>query len=234
MEWTGLEGEFDNSEALADVARTTIPPRFALQHGCSRFATEMLRVDYGLPASRLFRYWYTEDEVEDAMWSFERFSGFVLAAASRWREGRGVPDQLAWDLILHVLARAEGAEDRYFTWDDAIMFYYYYSRRKPVSPEAWREGWTGYTGVLQEMVAEAPTLGVERLQRKLSFDIHVAIPTFIWHDPRLREQMLATAWDLAARHGCKIAPSPPKAVAPGTSWRGWAGTLVRQYRDLTN
>ncbi|KAK3899053.1 hypothetical protein C8A05DRAFT_37331, partial [Staphylotrichum tortipilum] len=59
------------------------------------------------------------------------------------------------------------------------MFYYYYTRWKPVSPEARREGWTGYTGVLHEMVAEVPTRGRERLQRKLSFDIHCLIPSFV-------------------------------------------------------
>jgi hypothetical protein len=57
------------------------------------------------------------------------------------------------------------------------MFYYYYFRRKPVGHHERREGRTGYTGVLQEMIEEVPTMGREWLQRKLSLDIHL-FPTF--------------------------------------------------------
>ncbi|KAK4157778.1 hypothetical protein C8A00DRAFT_29316 [Chaetomidium leptoderma] len=103
------------------------------------------------------------------------------------------------------------------------MLYYYYSRRKPVSAEARRQGWTGYTGILQEMMAEVPNRGTDRLQRKLSLDVNYFIPEFVGNWER-RARMASIARDLASRYGFQLTlPGPPP---PDTlSWREWFDSL---------
>jgi hypothetical protein len=93
------------------------------------------------------------------------------------------------------------------------MIYYYRLHRKPVGAEDEKEGRTGYTGVLQEMIAEVPTRGTDRLERKLSLDAHLLIPRFV-RDRKLRKQMLLIAQDVAAKSGCQLAP--PKMPKPPT------------------
>lgn len=182
MEWTSFEGEpeFENAATLAD-ATNTISPGFALRYRCEHFVTHMLQVDYGFPATPFFKDWYWPSYVDDTIRSFERLCRFVSATTWRWSQDPGIPDQRSWDLLLDVLADSLcplWTTEYYFTWDLAIMFYYYYSRRKPVNPQARREGWAGYTGVLQEIIDEDPTRGRERLRRKISLDIHL-FKTFI-------------------------------------------------------
>ncbi len=230
MEWTSWDGEleFEKAAALAD-ATNTIGPRFRMPYDSVNFLRHMLLVDYGVPASPIFssKDWYLPDEVVNAMWSFERFCGFASATAWRWRQGQSVPDQRAWDLILDVLQGCTAWPNIYYTWDAAVMFYYYYSRRKPVSPQARREGWTGYTGVLQEMIAEVPTRGRDRLQRKPSLDHHI-ISIFI-KDKTLSNQMMDMVLDLATEHGLEVVPptkAAPETPAPDTSSRrGWIASL---------
>ena len=89
--------------------------------------------------------------------------------------------------------------------DAAIMLYYYNTRREPVDPELHKQGWSGYTGVLQEMLDEVPTRGIGRLERKLSLDVHVLIPKFISGRQR-RGKMISMAEDIARQHGCQLAP----------------------------
>jgi hypothetical protein len=104
MEWTSVP-EFENAATLAD-ATNTIGPGFELQYGCWHFVKYMLLVDYGLTAPPLFKHLHSPRKVENAIWAFERFCGFVSATASRWRQGHCIPDQRAWDLIIDVLAGA--------------------------------------------------------------------------------------------------------------------------------
>jgi hypothetical protein len=93
------------------------------------------------------------------------------------------------------------------------------------------------------MIAEVSTRGRERLQRKLSLDVHL-FPSII-KDKKRCKQMTAMALDLAGQHGCKIElpsqePAPgtprsekatPKKAAPETpasetwNWRAWFGSL---------
>lgn len=61
------------------------------------------------------------------------------------------------------------------------------------------------------MIAEVPTRGADRLQRKLSLDAHILIPRFV-RDRELRKQMLLAAQDIAAQHDCHLAP--PKMPEP--------------------
>ncbi len=78
------------------------------------------------------------------------------------------------------------------------MSYYYHSHHTPVVAEQHKQGWTGYTGVLQEMVAEVPTRGKDRLERKLSLDAHLLIARFV-RERNTRRQMMLIAQDLAVR-----------------------------------
>ncbi|KAK4123178.1 hypothetical protein N657DRAFT_681311 [Parathielavia appendiculata] len=175
------------------------------------------------------RHWHRRDNGDDAMWSFEKFCNFVSATAWRWKQGHAIPDQKSWDLILDVLAGSMTWTSPYFTWNATIMFYYYYSRRKPVGPQARREEWTGYTGVLQGIIAEIPTRRREWLQRTLSLDIHHFFPTFIKDENHCR-RMVAIARRLAIQNGCNIALPSRKATPetpPPETWnsRAWVAAL---------
>lgn len=230
MEWTGGVGEleFKNTGVLAD-ATNTISPTFNLGKLPSAIFELMLLIDYGFPAYPLFNSPPRDSEL-NSLWSFERFSGFLTAIAWRWKQGHAIPDQQAWDLIIHVLDTSGTWECDYYTWDAATMFYYYYSRRKPVGAKGHWQGWTGYTGVLQEMAAEVSTRGTDRLERKLSFDVHYLIPSIV-RDPKRRVQMISIAKDLASRHGCKLEVpdmTPSAAPAPETPrWCEWLASLFR-------
>jgi hypothetical protein len=219
MEWTSDTGglEIKNAEALAD-ARNTISPNFQLDdYRLPDILEHMLLTDYyEFPKAPVFRQSKsrTLSEFElDAVWSFERFSSFLTATAWRWRQGYAIPGPEAWGLIVQVL-EGKGTWSRgYFTWDVAVMLYHYYSRRKPVNAEARRHGWTGYTGVLPEMLAEVPTRGTDRLQRKLSVDVHYFIPTHV-RNQKMREEMIDIARDLARSCGCEL-ELPRTAPIPG-------------------
>ncbi|KAG7285986.1 hypothetical protein NEMBOFW57_008282 [Staphylotrichum longicolle] len=87
---------------------------------------------------------------------------------------------------------------------------------EPVAASDYKQGWTGYTGVLQEMIAEVSIHGRDRLERKLSLDAHILIPVFV-RDWKLRSQMILKVQDLAAQHGCQLAP--PKMPKPPVWWR---------------
>ena len=149
MEWTNDDDEleFENAEALAD-AKHTINPNFKLGYdGCQAVLEHMLLTDYGYPGFPVFRHskgsslssqdsidsslssLSSQDSIDpslssrelDALWSFERFSGFLAATAWRWRQGHAIPDQRAWDLIERVLDGSGHWSRGYFTWDAAIM-----------------------------------------------------------------------------------------------------------------
>lgn len=87
----------------------------------------------------------------------------------------------------------------------AIMAYWLYTRRRKISPSEYKVGLTGYTGVLQEMVAEIPEKGVDRLRRKLSVDVNELIPHFA--SDYLKEPLIGAARELAAQHGLSLTTS---------------------------
>ncbi len=222
MEWTSDSGEpeFKNAEVLADVTNT-ISPNFQWNDCCGDVLELMLFVDYGFPAYSVFQrhlkdYPFLSCDLR-ILWPFERVSGLLAATAWRWRQGHAIPDQDAWDFIVKALGGGgPWPADEFWAWDAATMFYYYHSRRKPVSIEARRQGWTGYTGVLREMVAEVPIRGNDRLERKLSLDFHYLIPELI-RDKKQRLQLLRMARNLASLYGCDIAletvvPTPRQAT----------------------
>ncbi|KAK3290222.1 uncharacterized protein B0H64DRAFT_436785 [Chaetomium fimeti] len=244
MEWMSDDGELEvsNADILAD-ATNTISPNFELRPGhlgSSPMIELMLLIDYGFLAKLLFGSMSLDDPPfgstrsllefcfarfkRDAVWSFERFSSFLTATAWRWKQGHAILDERAWDLTVDMLERGGLWMHEYHVWDAATMLYYYHTRRKPVSAEAWRQGCTGYTGILQEMIAEVPTRGTDRLQRKLSLDVNWFLPKFVgnWHR---RAQMTSIAQDLANRYGFQLTlpgPPPPETL----SWREWLDSLL--------
>lgn len=138
----------------------------------------MLVIDYGFPAHPIRgpmaipRDWFLR-----AWFELERFSDFLVGIARRWRWRQGLPNDKSWGLIArtamgwaHIIGLAIPV------WDVATMMYYYHLHRKPVDAKNHQKGWIGYTGVLQEMIAEVPTRGTDRLERKLSLDAHILIP----------------------------------------------------------
>ncbi|KAL2022984.1 hypothetical protein VTK56DRAFT_4199 [Thermocarpiscus australiensis] len=203
-------------------------PGYALE--LRRLFELMLVIDYGFPAHPICgpicgpmllpRDWFLN------AWSeLESFSDFLVGIARLWRWRQGLPDDKSWGLIAE--ATRDWAHDiglRLPVWDVATMIYYYRLHRKPVDAEDHKEGRIGYTGVLQEMIAEVPTRGTDRLERKLSLDVHLLIPRFV-RDRKLRKQMLLIAQDLAAKYGCQLAP--PKMPKP-PMWRRLFGQVQSQ------
>jgi hypothetical protein len=113
-------------------------------------------------------------------------------------------------------------DHRLEVWDAATLLYWYHSRRMPVDEEDRKKGWTGSAGVLQEMIDKVPTRGTDRLARKLSLDVHVLIPSYVWGKEK-REQIVAYARALAGQNGLSI--GPPEATAQEVG-RGWFGIVA--------
>ncbi|KAG7284810.1 hypothetical protein NEMBOFW57_009425 [Staphylotrichum longicolle] len=115
----------------------------------------MLCIDYGLPGYPLRgmrglpRSWFIRDHRQ-----LDILARVLTGASWYWGKGQGVPSNKAWDSILRVVGNWENARVGVPVWDIATMLYYYNTRRKSVSAEDQNQGWTGYTGVLQEMISE--------------------------------------------------------------------------------
>lgn len=200
QEWTGnlSQGMVPDHTPLDD---TSLNIAF-----CSTYTFEMmLLVDYGFPPCPVRSPWFWPREpFLNFHWTqFEHFSRFLTAVACRWNEGH-LPDPAAWEYI----ARKMNAFDinRLEVWDAATLIYYYHTRREPVDSESAKKGWTGYTGVLQEMINEVPKRGTDRLARKLSLDINLLIPKFVSSREK-RELMLYKARRLVQEYHLSVSDS---------------------------
>lgn len=82
---------------------------------------------------------------------------------------------------IHFLPRLKGYTPggRDGDCEMALMLHYYHTRRTPLETADYMAGSTGYQGVLQEMIDEVPTIGTERLARKLSVDRNEIIPSLL-------------------------------------------------------
>ncbi len=203
--------------AVKNANAPSCQDRDAPWHMCRRVFELMLFIDYSLPAYPLRRY-------RRDLSRFERFSRVLTGSALFWVKGIALPGTGAWDCIAREAGGWARAMDGVPVWDIATMLYYYNTRINPSSPMGDHEqGWPQYTGVLQEMIAEIPTRGIARLERKLSLDVHLLIPKCV-RDQETQARMMSTARDLAAQHGCKLAPfiTLPKTPA----WRRWLGSLT--------
>jgi len=108
------------------------------------------------------------------------------------------------------------------------MFYRYHARHMPTSRWSRQQGWTRYRGdLVSEMVAEMPTRGHARLERKLSLDIYCLIPLLWQANIMSRVTMNLVAWDLATKHGCRLRPAHRlEPAAPKPSWLEWLQGLL--------
>ncbi|KAH6634648.1 hypothetical protein B0J18DRAFT_453354 [Chaetomium sp. MPI-SDFR-AT-0129] len=247
MEWTGHDSDEDSDSSLKDTdddddddkmlllpveGSTTGPlkPGYVLKPPVEcfrgfvpdlrRMIKIMLVVDYGFRSDSIR---VSGAGVTVPSWSdFMMVSDFLVRIARLWRWQQGVPDDRSWALIARLVG--DWVDDdglRLPVWDVATMIYYYQVHR---SVDARGEhldeacaGFTGYTGVLQEMIDEVPTRGKDRLERKLFLDAHLLIPEFI-RDRQLQQEMLLKAQHLAVQYGCQLAPpetrKPPEPPQP--------------------
>lgn len=94
-------------------------------------------------------------------------------------------------------------EDKSSAYDDfsdvSLMFYFFWTRRRKISKDEYIRGLTGYNGILDEMISEIPTVGTDRLTRKLSVDVNKLIPRYV-QDEESRTEMFAMAKRTAAEH----------------------------------
>ncbi len=170
MEWTGAKLETDD-DAIA--AHTPAVPEFWFdplnKRLLSRLLELMLVVDYGFPNFPITRRHITSSEslFRLRLSEFAAFSRLLVAVAWRWKQQQALPGIKEWDCIYSATLSWElgfGFKDVPI-WDVATMIYYYETRRQPVVIEDQKQGWIGYTGVLEEMVAEVPT-GQRRTPRR--------------------------------------------------------------------
>lgn len=95
-------------------------------------------------------------------------------------------------------------EDKCSACDDfsdvSLMFYFFWTHRRDITKDEYNKGLTGYDGVLNEMRSEIPTMGTDRLTRKLSVDANKLIPRYV-KDKEHRTEMIAMAKRMAAEYG---------------------------------
>ncbi|KAH6630978.1 hypothetical protein B0J18DRAFT_476163 [Chaetomium sp. MPI-SDFR-AT-0129] len=163
----------------------------------------MLLVDYGFPPCpiRVPWCWPREDFIGLVLTEFKPFCRFLAATAYRWNAGF-IPRLAAWENLARSMdgfPRRSSLEIQ----DAATLMYYYITRYKPVDSKSAKQGWSGYTGVLQEMIREVPRRGTDRLARKLLLDINVLIPEYVTNR-EIRDFMLYKARRLAQEYQVSI------------------------------
>ena len=130
------------------------------------------------------------------------------------------------DLNSHLLT-----DQSHFDFSDlAIMLYYYDTHRRPLEPTIYKNGRTGYFGVLQELISEVLIRGTNRLQRKLSVNVNKLIPKVV-RDPKQRKRMISIAEDIAVQHGLCLYRSAKSVISKPLFERIYKdGFLVQKQR----
>ncbi|KAK7710287.1 hypothetical protein SLS64_005872 [Diaporthe eres] len=106
---------------------------------------------------------------------------------------------LAWmDECIQSYEDQSSANDDFS--DMSLMFYYFWTHRRDITKDEYNKGLTGYGGVLDEIISEIPTMGTDRLTRKLSVDVNKLIPRYV-KDKESRTQMIAMAKRMAVEYG---------------------------------
>jgi hypothetical protein len=159
----------------------------------------MLLVDYGVDqadTSRIGpRYIWAKEYQE-----FNDFCRALVDCAQYCKQGSSTRCQFS-TLAKRLTDLNSSFLGSQFDFSDlAIMLYYYDTHRRPLEPTSYKEGMTGYFGVLQELISEAPLKGTNRLQRKLSVDVNEFIPIVV-KTPWQRKRMISIAEDIAAKYG---------------------------------
>lgn len=171
----------------------------------------MLLVDYGIGVRPLRQPYFMPS------WMFLRllwpavngFCEYLTIFAGYCKQGQ-FPGEEGWEYLRSRLVAFRDDDPA----DLALMLYYYHTHRQPLDRTDYEKGMTGYTGILNELVAEVPTRGTERLLHKLSVDVNELIPRVV-NEPRDRQRMISIAEDIAAQHGiCLYAFGPGSVVQP--------------------
>ncbi|KAI1866523.1 hypothetical protein JX265_007824 [Neoarthrinium moseri] len=170
------------------LGRRCVPP--VIEH--------MLLLDYGIDNRPLDLHWY-QCPIRSG---FNKMCHAITRFALCCRDGK-FPTRNETDAFSSALA--------YFRFDEhiaelATTLHWFCTHRGPISDIDYRRGWTGYIGVLQEMVSDIPTQGVDRLEYKLSMDINIMISKCV-RTEQSREKMYARASSLAARHNISVPSS---------------------------
>ncbi len=234
MEWTGRG--VDPPEVIPwppegagllgplDPGRVLYPPSCGIWNNyrsrIRRLFEMMLVVDYGFPARPTCPL---EASFLHGWAALESFADSLIGTAQAWRWRQQLPTGKHWAMMVYAASSWDHGMRglNVPVWDIATMLFYYRLHREPGDVADHKQRWIGYTGVLQEMIAEAPTRGTDRLQRKLSLDAYTLIPRFV-RDRELRTQMLLAIRDIAAKHGCQLAP--PQTPKPST-WQRLFGRV---------
>lgn len=160
----------------------------------------MLLVDYGIETRPLRPPPYTPSWLfRRLLWpSLNGYCEYLVEFATCCKRGQ-LPDAMGWEYLRSRLVAFRPSDPA----DMALMLYYYHTHRQPLDRADYEKCLTGYTGVLDELVAEVPTQGTERLLRKLSLDLNELIPHYVG-EPSHRQRMILTAKSIAAQHGLCI------------------------------
>lgn len=128
------------------------------------------------------------------------FCNSLTKMADDCRSGKDIWHcRLAWmDEFIQSYEDDSSANDDFS--DVSLIFYLFWTRRREISKDAYKRGLTGYEGVLGEMISEVPTVGTDRLTRKLSVDVNKLIPRYV-QDKESRTEMYAIVKRTAAEHG---------------------------------
>ncbi|KAK0640709.1 hypothetical protein B0T16DRAFT_460866 [Cercophora newfieldiana] len=186
---------------LYDQESSGAPPAYATEEspvhhlpevrwGASKKLIErMLLIDYGI--SRFPVY-------QRGLSALNEMCAYLTEFAERCRAGQ-LPPLKEWEALNSALLPDCGTE---LAPEAALALYYYHTNRRDIPEAEPKRGLIGYTGIIQELVDEIPTRGPDRLQRKLSVDVHVLIPKCC--SILCREKLTAAAEALAAEHGLLI------------------------------
>lgn len=161
----------------------------------------MLLIDYGFGERRLRALgaeptWMTNYMTRVVCHEFCRK---LTKLADDCRRGKDIwYCRLAWmDEFIQSYEDNSSANDDFS--DVSLMFYFFWTRRHNITKHEYIRGLTGYNGILDEMISEVPTVGTDRLTRKLSVDVNKLIPRYI-QDEEIRTEMLAMAKRTAAEY----------------------------------
>ena len=233
MEWTA-DGPEPKTPRVLQPERgcpcdTPVPPLNELRaewDACTWLFERMLFADYGIPSYPLpgVNGLPKTSEFLSELSALALFSRLLTETASFWLTGRDIPSSETWDRIAHVTGCWERSTD-VPVWDIATMIHHAYIHSQSASVECRKETWLLYSGVLHQIIPEVPTRGKARLEGKLSLDVHFLIPKLV-RDRKIGAQMMSTARDLAAQHGCQLASLEIHKMPKTLVWRRWFNLLA--------
>ncbi|POS70774.1 hypothetical protein DHEL01_v210832 [Diaporthe helianthi] len=131
--------------------------------------------------------------------------------------------RLAWmDELIRRYEDESSADDDFS--DVGLMLYFFWTRRREITRDQYLARETGYTGVLNEMIREIPSVGKDRLIRKLSVDVKKLIPCYVRYRSTRAHLITKATWiarelgvDLRAPEYAFESLSRPGSITTGSS-----------------